>query len=223
MENLKKRLYPNGIGNPEYRNMVGIDHLIKSSRVSIPNIKKACKEAILDDSFDISNIPYDDLVEYQICYFIIGLSKIKTFNEQLEFIYNNAHIAKSWMSVDLCNQYLKKPNIKEYKKYFLKLIGLKGVYERRFGYVIGLKMARDKEACDLFLSNIVDDERYYVLMAEAWLIAELGIYHFDRVKDFLLTSNLSIALKRKAISKMIDSYRISDLNKNVLKEIRSRL
>ena len=223
MERLKKLLYPNGVGKKEYRNMVGQDHLIESAKIPVPKIKECCRKVLEDPSFDINAIPYNELVEYQICYFIIGLSRITDFVLQLDFIYKNAYIAKSWMTTDLCNQYLIKPNITEYKNYFLKLIKLNGTYERRFAYVIALKMAKDINASRFFLENIIDDDRYYALMAEAWLIAEIGIYHFDLVKTFLEMNGHLVELKRKAISKMIDSYRISDENKLLLKEIRKKL
>lgn len=223
IKDFNKLLYPHGQSTPQYLNMVGIDHLILSSPAYAKEIKNACKNALNDKEFDIEILPYNDLVEYQICYFVIGVCQKKTFQEQLQFIYENSSKAKSWMVTDTCNQYYKKLDYSTFKPYFLKFLHLNGVYQRRFAYVIGLKFAKNEEACELFLNNILDDDRYYVLMSEAWLIAELGIYHFSKVKKFLISAPVSVMLKKKAISKMIDSYRITNEQKDTLKEIRKTL
>ena len=223
LKDFDKLLFPNGKPKATYSNMVGIDHLIKTCNSYSKDIKYASSVAAKDTSFDAKILPYNEIIEYQICYFIINLMRIKEYNKHLEFIYNKSNIASSWMTTDLCNQYLKKADFKEYKPYFLKFIKSKGTYQKRFGYVLALKFARDEETSIFFLNHIIKDDAYYVMMAEAWLIAEIGIYHFDLVCDFLRNSNHSLILKKKAISKMIDSYRISDDNKTILKEIRNML
>ncbi|MCR5505887.1 MAG: DNA alkylation repair protein [Bacilli bacterium] len=222
-EEFDKLLYPNGKPEKEYLNMVGIDHLIPSCSLYTKEWKDACKKVINDPSFDVEQIPFDEIVEYQLCYFAINLMRIKSYQNQLEFIYSHSYIAKSWMTTDMCNQYLKYPRFAEFKPYFLKFIKQKGHYQKRFGYVLGLRFAKDEEAAKLFLKNMIKDDAYYVMMGQAWLIAEIGIYHFDLVKEFLMKSDNSITLKKKAISKMIDSFRINQRDKEVLKEIRQKL
>ena len=221
LEQFDQLLFPNGKKEPIYSNMVGQDHLIKSIPTYSKDIECACKKA--KDDFDVELLPYNDIEEYQICYFKIQLMRIKDYKEQLDFIYSHSSIAKSWMTTDLCNKHLKHPSFDIYKPYFFKFIKLDGVYQRRFAYVLALKFAKDKAAVELFLNNIIDDDNYYVYMSEAWLIAGMGIYYFDLVKDFLINSHHSIILKKKAISKMIDSYRISDKQKEELKKIRNEL
>ncbi len=215
-------LYPHGKGEGEYRNMVGIDHLILSCPLPIPHIKEVAAQVVPTD-FDIETIPVYDLVEYQIAYFMIGLSRIKDYKEQLSFIEEHSEVARSWMTTDLVNQYMKKRDFASFKGTFARLIKEKCVYQRRFAYVMGLPFAKEKEAAHYLLNQLKKDERYYVYMAEAWLLAEIGIYHFEEVYAYLEEGDLIIPLKRKAISKMMDSYRINNKDKDRLHALREKI
>ena len=65
-----------------------------------------------------------------------------------------------------------------------------------------------------------DDNEYYVVMAEAWLISYLGIYYPDKTLEYLKTKPLEYNIVGRAIQKICDSFRINDDYKNKFKEIR---
>ena len=65
-----------------------------------------------------------------------------------------------------------------------------------------------------------DDDEYYVVMAEAWLISYLGIYSPSETLKYLSEKPLKYNIVSKAIQKICDSYRISDSYKEKFKEIR---
>ena len=56
-------------------------------------------------------------------------------------------------------------------------------------------------------------------MAEAWLLATVAIKHSDFVYDLLKNMN-DVALKKKTISKMNESFRISKEDKERFKALR---
>ena len=60
-------------------------------------------------------------------------------------------------------------------------------------------------------------------MAIAWNIAEYGISCFDDVIEVLKSNLITYNTKLKAISKMIDSFRISDDKKIILKILRIKI
>ena len=64
-------------------------------------------------------------------------------------------------------------------------------------------------------------EHYYVKMVEAWLLAELCIYSFDETYEYLSTSTLDPWIKKKAITKARESFRVSDENKEKLLALRT--
>ena len=76
------------------------------------------------------------------------------------------------------------------------------------GLVLGLKFYKDKNILKI-LDYINKEEEYMVMMAEAWLIATIAITYPNEIYEFLKKTPLS-TLKLKAISKIKESYRISD-------------
>jgi len=53
-------------------------------------------------------------------------------------------------------------------------------------------------------------------MAEAWLICELYIKYPEKTRQFIKNNKLNKFTQNKAISKIHDSYRVSDEEKNML-------
>ena len=58
-----------------------------------------------------------------------------------------------------------------------------------------------------------------VMMAEAWLLATVAIDFPDPIFNYLKNTN-DITLKRKTISKMCDSFRINEKQKQRFKSLR---
>ena len=63
------------------------------------------------------------------------------------------------------------------------------------------------------------NEEYMIMMAEAWLLATVAIKHSDFVYGLLKNMN-DEALKKKTISKMNESFRISKEDKERFKALR---
>ncbi len=65
-----------------------------------------------------------------------------------------------------------------------------------------------------------DTGHYYVHMATAWLIAEVLVKYFDYGIKFLQLNTLDVKTHNKAIQKANESFRLSDEQKKLLKEIK---
>ena len=63
------------------------------------------------------------------------------------------------------------------------------------------------------------NEEYMIMMAEAWLLATIAIKHSDFVYGLLKDMDDEV-LKKKTISKMVESYRISKEDKERFKALR---
>lgn len=67
----------------------------------------------------------------------------------------------------------------------------------------------------------IENNEYYVQMAKAWVIAEIGIKFNEKAMGYLKGENkLDKFTYNKALQKMIESYRISDETKIVLKSMK---
>ncbi len=97
-------------------------------------------------------------------------------------------------------------------------------YTRRFGLVMMLDHLIKPE----YLSQVaaaaswITDENYYVRMAQAWLLAEIGTCDFSLVESVLKSGTLEIFTHNKTISKLRDSYRIAPEQKEALVHLRRK-
>lgn len=189
------------------------------AKVRTPHIKEMAAKAALDPGFDLTMMPLDESVDLLQAYVFANLKRIPSFEEQLRFLDSKSPYLVSWMATDGVFQFFKKPTFALFQPFFLRLLKKSDVFSKRLAYVTALGFAKD-EGHLLFLKHIQKDERYYVYMAEAWLLATIAIWDYSGVKALLLSDKLTIALKRKTISKMRDSYRIPEEVKEEVKKIR---
>ena len=66
----------------------------------------------------------------------------------------------------------------------------------------------------------VKNEEYYVQMAIAWAISICLIKYFNETIEYLKTSKLDKFTYNKALQKGIESFRISEENKKILRNMK---
>ena len=156
-------------------------------------------------------------------YFQVNLMRRKTLKEKFEFIDNNLKLLQRWEDTDMILNYLSKKSCNS--AIFFKArsyIKEKDEFSKRLGYVLLLNQVYKEK---VFLNEIFklfeNDERYYVLMAQAWVISFLYMKFPLETYDFLKNSNLSYKIKSKAISKILDSYQIDNIEKEKVRKLRA--
>lgn len=174
--------------------------------------QKDNKEVRLED-FDLGKY-----LEIDFIYFGLALVRSKTLNEQLIFLEENIKKAKSWAITDSIQTYLKKSSFDDFLKFYKKLYKSPYTFDRRFCYIFALKHWKNPRILEIF-PLITSNEEYMVMMAEAWLLATIAIDFPDQVFDYLKKTT-DQTLRRKTISKMCDSFRISDSEKARFKSLR---
>lgn len=124
----------------------------------------------------------------------------------------------TWATVDCITCRMKKMESEE--EYFISLLKRKNPFEKRVG-MIWLMRFKLKESPRLYLPLILSayDEDYYVKMAKAWSIAECALANFDYAKS-VISSTQDEFVRRKAISKCCDSFRINAYQKDELRKLR---
>ena len=63
-------------------------------------------------------------------------------------------------------------------------------------------------------------DKYYYLMAKAWLLSYMFIDYFEETSEFVRNNKLDEFTFRKGITKAIESFRISESQKEFLRELR---
>ena len=116
--------------------------------------------------------------------------------------------------------------VKKYEeKYFKEAVKL-ALNKKEFLSRVGLVMILDhfineKNLEEIFDTlNKIENDKFYINMAEAWLICEIYIKFPEETTLFLKNNNLNKFTQNKAISKIHDSYRVSKKEKDYLNTLR---
>lgn len=186
--------------------------------IKIPILKKLAKEHYQDADLDLAKFEHHHYLEVEMLYFIFGMLRNKSIEARLDFIYRNVKYADSWMITDTPNAYLARLDYESYIDFFKKTYLDKHVYTRRIAYVIGLKVFRDNRILEI-LPLLRNDEEYMVTMGQAWLLASMAICYPEEIYNYLANSKNDM-LRKKTISKIVDSFRIGDDYKAKFKKLR---
>ena len=186
--------------------------------VKIPVLREIIKKHKLDDELNPEEFVLGKYLEVDFIYFGLSLLRLKTVGEQLLFLKEKIKLAKSWAVTDTISSFIKKTSFDEFYDFFLFAYKSKHTYLRRMGYILALKQYKNKEILKV-LPLMTLNEEYMVMMAQAWLLSVVAICFEDEVFEYL--SNLEdMTLKRKAISKICDSFRYTMESKNRFKSLR---
>ena len=152
------------------------------------------------------------------------ISQIK--EEKLFYNYFKKYINKidNWA---LCDSFCSSIKIvkKHEEKYFKEAIKMalnQDEFIARVGIVIILNHFINANNLDVIFDtlNKIQSDKFYINMAEAWLVCELYIKYPEKTKEFIKDNNLNKFTQNKAVSKIHDSYRVSNEEKVMLSEYR---
>lgn len=200
-----------------------IENLDKKTSSNINLIIKEYKKLKEEVSYDEGLLNHNVLL--QKCFFHINVNLIKNYDERLDYIDKYKHLFYDWYCTDLLISLVKKSSIKKMIEYTKLYRFSKDEFTVRWAFVMYITHVnkKDKILINELLPLLVNDERYMVIMGEAWLLCELAIYHPNEIYDFLKRSNLNYKIKSKAISKIYDSFRINNEIKAKFLDLRSKL
>lgn len=141
----------------------------------------------------------------------------KSFQKYINKIDNWALCDSFCSSVKIVRKYKEK-----YFKEAIKIALNNAEFISRVGLVIILNHFISKDNLNNIFDtlNKIQSDKFYVNMAEAWLICEMFTKFPEETKIFLKKNNLNRFTQNKAISKIHDSYRVSMEEKELLNKYR---
>lgn len=191
--------------------------------IRVPIMKKIAKEI---SNTNIENYLKCSKDTYYEEIMIQGLVISHIKDEKLFYKYFKKHVTKidNWA---LCDTFCSSIKIVEKyeEKYFIEATKMATSQEEfisRVGLVIILShFISEKNLKEIFNTlNIINNEKFYINMAEAWLICELYIKYPKETMKFIENNKLNKFTQNKAISKICDSFRVSKEEKELLKRRR---
>lgn len=155
-------------------------------------------------------------------FFFINCKLLKDPKDKFMFIDQYKSIFYYWYSTDSIISLVNKVDFDFMFSKAKEYVHDWQTYTRRWGYVMFIfhPCKKDEKCAKQLLSLMHNDQKETNQMAQAWLLCELAIFHPELVYDYLCKRKLSYRIISKAISKISDSYRISDDWKKKFKEIR---
>lgn len=193
--------------------------------IRMPDMRKIAKEISKGNAREFLNISKTEYYEQRIISAIVtGLIKTENFEDFISLVNNFIPKINNWA---VCDGFCA--GLKEVKKYKIKFFDYltnylesKNEWYIRFAFVIMLNYYLDSEFIDDVLARCdsVNSDKYYILMAQAWLIATAYAKQRETTHSYFLNNNLNDATFNKAIQKCIESRRVSDEDKKFLRTLK---
>ncbi len=201
------------IPNIDINNVIG---------VRTPDLKKYAKELVKDNNYSsfLNDLPHKYFDENQLHAFII--SEIKDYDKCIEYINIFLPYVDNWATCDQMSPKIFKKYPDKLISNIKKWIKSKKTYTIRFG--IGMLMQYflednfKKEYLEL-VSNIRSNE-YYVNMMISWFFATALAKKYEDTIEYLENNKLDTWVHNKTIQKAIESYRITNEQKDYLKSLK---
>lgn len=193
--------------------------------VRVPILRNYAKELakqyeIQDLLKQIDNQYYEEILLQGM---LIGLEKadFKTVKKQIKKFVPKID---NWAVCDVFCAGLKitKKHKKEMWELLQKYLKSEKEFEIRFAIVMILDFYIEEDYIEKDLKTFekITNQAYYVQIAVAWAISICLIKFYDITLEFLQTADLDKFTYNKALQKAIESYRITDSQKQFLKKIK---
>lgn len=190
--------------------------------VRTPPLRRLAKELAKREEISafLSDLPHKYFDENQLHAFIISLDK--DYDSCISKVEAFLPYVDNWATCDQMNPKVFAKHKSELLKHIKQWLKSDKTYTARFG----IKMLMDH-----FLGNEFDisypkavanikSEEYYVKMMQAWYFATALAKQYDLILPFIENKSLDVWTHNKAIQKSVESYRITDEQKQYLKTLK---
>lgn len=201
----------------------GVDTIFYGVRV--PALRKLAKQLVKGDWRGFVERTKDsDIYEMNmLCGMVTALAKCE-FEEKLEYVKKFIPCINNWAVCDIVCGDMKdvKKNQKRMYEFIQPFFSSEEEYEVRFAVVILMQYFLTEEYIQdvLKIYDGIRHEGYYVKMAVAWGISLCFIKYRDITLRYLSSCSLDDFTYNKSIQKMIESFRVRDEDKQMLRKMK---
>ena len=193
--------------------------------VRTPQLRTLAKTLAKEEDTEsfLQSLPHKYFEENQLHAFVISLEK--DFDKCVFHVEKFLPYIDNWAT---CDQLSPKSFKKEKEKllsYIKKWIKSEKTYTVRFAIGMLMQHFLDENFCDQYASMVVKvkSDEYYVNMMRAWYFATALAKQYDLVLPYIQQKKLDAWTHNKAIRKSIESYRITEEEKNYLRTLKVSL
>lgn len=190
--------------------------------VRVPHIRKIAKEIRYTSEAEafLKDLPHRYFEENNLHGYL--LETIKDFDEAITLTENFLPYIDNWATCDTITPKVFKNNLPALYEKTKEWLKSDETYTIRFGINMLMKFFLDENFKDETLSMVADieSEEYYVNMVRAWFFATAMAKQRDKTFPYFEKRKLDKWTHNKAIQKCLESLRITDKDKKILKEMK---
>ena len=150
---------------------------------------------------------------------VVGMLPFEMFCEEVDGV---VALLDNWATCDCFAAPCIAKHKEEFLPYIEKYLASGKEFTRRYGLVTLLHYYVEEKYLPLILESVQGacGGEYYVMMAAAWLLAEVLVKYYEAGRDFLKEGTLTKEVQNKAIQKARESYRLSAEQKSELSALK---
>ena len=224
VEEIRKRLFE--LQDTKYRDFQGklIPNIDLETVIGVrtPELRKFAKEILKSGDYTdfLQDLPHKYFDENQLHAFLI--SGMKDYGECLDALCKFLPYVDNWATCDQMSPKVFKKHRAELLPKIKEWIGSTEAYTIRFAVGMLMEHFLDEDFSDEYpdmVSELRSDE-YYVNMMIAWYFATALAKQYDLILPYIEQHRLEAWTHNKAIQKSVESYRITDEQKEYLKTLK---
>lgn len=189
--------------------------------VKVPVLRKIAKSLVKDDWRSFLSIARDDTQEEIMLQGMVIACSPCSFEEKLSLTEGYIPKISNWALCDVfCGSFkIKQEKLNRLYDFLQPYLNSKQEFECRFAVVMLMDYFIRDETIDQVLSHLIaiENNTYYTRMAIAWALSKAYIDYPEKTLAILQSGKLDAFTHNKAIQKMIESYRISEEDKKMLR------
>ena len=159
---------------------------------------------------------------YEVTFIKLTIVSLLPYGTFIKYVERCVDLIDNWAT---CDSFKPKCILKNKQDFLPVLDSLfeKGTeFSVRFAFVTLLFGYMEKEYLPLIRSYIekADTKPYYIYMVVAWLVAEILVKHYEYGVELLKENVLDVKTHNKSIQKAIESYRLTNAQKEYLRSLK---
>ena len=195
---------------------VAPEHIIG---VRTPVLRKLAKQYAAREDITpfLQQLPHDYYDEYNLHGFII--SHCKDYSKTIGYIDAFLPYVNNWATCDSLSPVVFKKHTAELAGDIDRWLASGHVYTIRFGIGMLMRYFLDEQFDVKYADKVavIRSEEYYINMMIAWYFATALAKQWDAILPYLTEQRLDVWTHNKTIQKAVESYRITDEQKALLK------
>jgi len=189
--------------------------------IRIPLLRKYARSLVDFDGF-LDSLPHRYFEENNLHAFLI--EREKDFDKCIKMLDAFLPYVDNWATCDSMKPKILKSEPEKLLTHIKTWIASKEVYRVRYAINLLMSFYLDENFDDSFLGLVSDvkSDEYYINMMRAWYFATALFKQYDKTVVYLENRLLDVWTHNKTIQKAVESYRISDEQKQYLKTLRRK-